>query len=91
MAYILQTGHQCFPACFYHPTEGDFDVSLTEKTPLVSDYTLGMGGGGEVLRAGFGREGFGGLGFRCGLSWRHLCFHSSLCFGLILHQPLLSP
>ena len=24
--YISQRGHQCFPACFGHPTVGNFDV-----------------------------------------------------------------
>ena len=28
VAYISQTGHQCFPACFCHPTVGKFYVSL---------------------------------------------------------------
>ena len=27
VAYISQTGHQCFPACFCHPIVGNFDVS----------------------------------------------------------------
>ena len=27
VTYISQIGHQCFPACFCHPTVGSFDVS----------------------------------------------------------------
>ena len=39
VAYISQTGQQCFPACFCHPTVGNFDVSSIlcyDQTCLVS-------------------------------------------------------
>ena len=34
VAYILQTGHQCFPACFCHSTVGKCDVSQYFNFPV---------------------------------------------------------
>ena len=44
LAYISQTGYQCFPACFCHPTVGNFDVS-----PNTIDFIPRGGSRGGLL------------------------------------------
>ena len=36
VAYVSQTGQQCFPACFCHPTVGNFGISPNKRQILRS-------------------------------------------------------
>ena len=41
MAYISQTGSQCFPAYFCHPTVGNFgDLLMQKKSTTVFPYSM---------------------------------------------------
>ena len=42
VAYISQTGHQCFPVCFCHPTVGNFEFSPYLSFSLIYNFTLYM-------------------------------------------------
>ena len=44
VAYISQTGHQCFLVCFCHPTVRNFDISPKEKK-----FSLGPKKGAGVI------------------------------------------
>ena len=47
VAYISQSGYQCFPACFSHTALGNFDVSPMLIYILEADMQLSVPGGGK--------------------------------------------